>query len=83
MSGTGWKPSYIESDLYDIVENHEIGFDVYDSDIINEISHYFSRKSNVQWQLDCTEWPDMTGGVCYISFIDDNTLHMVNFEYKY
>lgn len=82
MIGTEWKPSHIENDLYDIMESHEIGLNLYEEDVVEEIIEYFTHKFNVQWLLDQSEWPDMTGSSCFISFIDDGTLHMVGFDYK-
>lgn len=82
MLGTEWRPSEIENALYNIMESYEIGFDLYDGSVVEEIPNFFFHKPNVQWQLSCSEWPDMTGGVCSISFIDNGTLHMISFDYK-
>lgn len=82
MIGTEWCPSIIENTLYDIMEKHEIGIEFYKKEVIDEISEYFSRKTDIQWQLGCSEWPDMTGGTCYVSFLDGDTLHMVGFDYS-
>ena len=82
MIGTEWRPSHIENDLYDIMENYEIGFDLYEEGAVEEISEYFTRKANIQWQLGCSELPDMTGGSCFVSFVDNGTLHMIGFDYR-
>lgn len=83
MIGTKWAPSEIENTLYDIMESYEIGLDLYEEGVVSAITDYFSDYvTNIQWQLGCTEWQDMTGGVCYISFIDNGTLHMIGFDYR-
>lgn len=81
-SGKGFVPSKIENEIYDLIEEYEIGLDRYEKEVSDEIMNYFSCKKDIQWQLDCAEWPDMTGGVCYVSFIENNVLHMLKFEYK-
>lgn len=82
MIGTKWAPSTIENDLYNIMEEYQIGIELYEYDVVDKVSDYLSQKFNIQWQLGCTEWQDMTGGVCYISFIDNSILHMLGFDYR-
>lgn len=82
MIGTKWAPSIIENTLYDIMEGYEIGFELYEYDAVKEIIEYFNRKPDIQWQLTCSEWPNETGGVCSVSFIDTGTLHLITFDYK-
>lgn len=82
MIGTKWAPSEIENTLYDIMEDYEIGVELYQEEVVEEISNYFSTLPNVQWQLGCTAWQNDLGGVCYVSFIDNGTLHQIGFDYK-
>lgn len=83
MIGTEWKPSEIENTLYDIMKDYEISFDLYEESTVSAITDYFSNyMTNIQWQLDCSEWPDMTGGSCFVSFVDNCTLHMIGFDFK-
>lgn len=85
MLGSGkWRPSIIEDQLLDILEEHAKGCDIYDEtatdSIINFMAKYFP---NITFKLGCSEWPNQNGGVCCISWIepDDNYLGSLMFDY--
>lgn len=74
-----WTPSRIENHIIEILENYEIGVDIYEKDAIKDILAYFSNKPYVPFQLHCLDYPDMTDG---ISYLEENNLHMMPFDYR-
>lgn len=83
MLGTGFHPSYIEDEIYGMMDDYAIGSDTYIEGLVDAITDYFTNHSPaVEWQLGCSEWPDMTGGVCAISWMENGHVHMVMFDYK-
>lgn len=77
-----WTPSRIENHIIGILENYEIGVDIYEEDAVKDILAYFSNKPYVPFQLHCLDYPDMTGGVCAISYLEEDNLHMMSFDYR-
>ena len=74
-------PSQVRQDIYNILEEYNCGIDVYDEDAIGAICDYFNSH-NFQWRLNTCDLPNMTGGICYYSWIENNNLFMEGFDYN-
>lgn len=84
MIGSKWTPSVVADEMYSLMENYMEGSDTYNYELTEYLIEWFSTHDTVkEWQLGCTDWPDMTGGVCYISWVENGSIHMEAFEYKY
>ena len=82
MLGTKWYPSHIEDEIYDTMMTYEVGFDLYNEGLTDAIADYFTNYlPEVEWQLGCSMWPNETGGVCSVSWIEDGHIHMISFDY--
>ena len=83
MLGSNWRPSHIENEIYSIMEDYEIGTDIYEEGATDAIVSYLGTVSrSLEWKFACSPYPDMSGGVCAISWIEDGYIHMVMFDYK-
>lgn len=82
MLGSSFHPSYIENEIYDIMEAYIAGIDLYEERLINRLIEFFKGKySGVEWLLSCNQWPGLSAGTCSISWIENGHLHMINFDY--
>lgn len=82
MLGTAWRPSKIEDEIYGILEDYEVGTNLYEYNATNAVTDLLVNYCpTIQWQLGCSEWPDCTGGVCAVSWIEDGTIHTIMFDY--
>ena len=84
MLGTDWRPSKIENEIYGILEDYEVGIDLYQEGATGAVSDYLAYhcpEHKGQWQLGCSAWPNETGGVCAVSWIEDGTIHSIMFDY--
>lgn len=76
-------PSQIEDDIYGIMDDYQCGIDTYDCGLMDAISDYFCNHTPiVQWRLGTSLWPNMEGGVCAVSWWEDDNLNMIMFDYK-
>lgn len=83
MLGTVWRPSKIEDEIYGILEDYEVGTNLYEYDATNAAADFLCNYyPTIQWQLGCSEWPDYSGGSCFISWIENDHLHTIGFDYK-
>ena len=76
-------PSIIVNEVYDIMEEHEVRCDEYNSALIERLTDYFTEKTHGEFLLCCSEWPNETGGVCAISFIEEGHPQLIMFDYVY
>ena len=76
-------PSIIVDEVYDIMDEYERGFNVeYVAKLIDKLTDYFEEKLP-EYLLCCSEYPNETGGVCAISFIEDGHPQLIMFDYIY
>ena len=75
-------PSTIENKIYDIMEEFEIGCDLYQHSVTDKIAEWLCDL-HIEYQLCCSDWPNEEGGVCAIAFIEDGYPHLIIFDYKY
>ena len=77
-------PSEIENEIYSIMDDYETeGLDIYNYGVTDAIADYLTNHAKVEYQLCCSEWPDETGGVCGVAFLDQGHTHLIMFDYKY
>ena len=85
MLGTDFYPSAIEQEIYDRMEDYTAGCDLYYEVFVDVVANYFTKEAAPrvkEWLLNCSSWPDESGGVCAVSWIElDNHMHMVMFDY--
>ena len=82
MLGTKWYPSKIEDEIYSTMEDYFLGLELYDEGLVSAITDFFTNYCDVEWHLNCSEWQNCEGGVCYVSWIEGGHLHTVGFDYK-
>lgn len=75
-------PSRIENKIYDIMEEFEIGCDLYQYAVTDKIVEWFGDL-HIEYQLCCSDWTNEDGGVCAVAFVEDGYPHLVVFDYKY
>lgn len=76
-------PSLIADEIYSMMDDYLLGMDIFEEGLVAAITDFLSKDTyGFEWQLDCSEWPDCSGGVCYVSWIEDGHLHMIGFDYK-
>lgn len=82
MVGCKWYPSKVEDEIYGIMEADEIGIDLYNEYVIDAITDYFTNYSGIEeWNLGSSLWPNESGGVCFVSWIEDGHIHMIGFDF--
>lgn len=74
-------PSVIKNDIYDIMAEHELGFDVYDESLCDEIIDFLEYK-NVSYQYDVIDHMDNFGATVCFAFLDDNKPILLTYEYR-
>lgn len=77
-----FSPSVIEDKIYSIMEDYLVGVDTYDKGVVDAIIDYFNHIGCEEYQLACSSWPDMTGGVCAVAFMEGGHSHLVMFDYQ-
>lgn len=66
------------------MDEYEYGFNnEFDAALIERLTDYFTEKTHGEFLLCCSEWPNETGGVCAISFIEDGHPQLIMFDYIY
>ena len=76
-------PSAIEDAIYGMMDDYMLGMETYEEGLVDTINDFLGNYCfGFEWQLGCSEWPDCSGGVCFISWIEDGHLHMISFDYK-
>ena len=82
MVGSKFYPSKIEDEIYGTMDDYAVGSDTYDEGLVSAITDYFANYAPTnEWQLACSPWPNMSGGVCAVSWIEEGHCHMVMFDY--
>ena len=83
LGNTKFNPSLIEDEIYEMMDDYIVGSDTYDEGLVSAITDFLSNDTyGFEWNLGCSEWPDCSGGVCYVSWIEGGHLHMIGFDYK-
>ena len=83
LGNTKFNPSLIEDEIYEIMDDYEYGTNLYEEGLVSAITDFLSNDTyGFEWNLGCSEWPDCSGGVCYVSWIEGGHLHMIGFDYK-
>ena len=78
-----FRPSVVEDTIYSIMDDFIAGSDTYEEALVGEIGIVLQEKwPAMEWQMGCSEWPNCSGGVCYVSWIENGHLHMIGFDYK-
>lgn len=92
MLGTINALSDIEIKLENICKEHliieksypDLGSFVCCSIVTDEAVNLFKDNPAIkEWQLGCSDWPDETGGCCFVSWIENGHLHTFEFDYIY
>ena len=83
LGNTKFNPSFIEDEIYGMMDDYMVGMDAYNEGLVSAVIDFFTNYNpGVEWNLACSEWPDCSGGVCYVSWIENGHLHMIGFDYK-
>ena len=83
MLGSKWYPSLIEDEIYEMMDKYAIGSDTYSEGLVSEITDFLTKDTyGFEWKLACSPWPNMTGGVCSVCWIEDGHVHLVMFDYQ-
>jgi hypothetical protein len=83
LGNTKFHPSFIEDEIYEMMDDYAIGSDTFGEALISATSKFFvERHPEVEWHLGCSVWPDYTGGTCFVSWIENGHLHMLGFDYR-
>jgi hypothetical protein len=83
LGNTKFNPSFIEDEIYGMMDDYMIGMDTYNEGLVSAVTDFFTNYNpGVEWNLGCSEWLDCSGGVCYVSWIENGHLHMIGFDYK-
>ena len=70
--------------VYDTLEDYTMGSDTYEHGAISAITDLFCHYPDVAYQMETTDYPDMTGGICSVAFVDNyENLSLVVFNYIY
>lgn len=76
-------PSAIEDAIYGMMDDYMLGMETYEEGLVSAVSDFLGNYCpGTEWQLGCSEWPDCSGGVCFVSWIEAGHLHMIGFDYK-
>lgn len=70
--------------VYDTLEDYTMGSDTYEHGAISAIADLFCHYPDIIYQMETTDYPDMTGGICSVAFVDNyENLSLVVFNYIY
>ncbi len=83
LGNTKFNPSFIEDEIYEMMDDYMVGSDTYNEGLVSAVTDFLTNYNpGIEWNLSCSEWPDCSGGVCYVSWIENGHLHMIGFDYK-
>ena len=83
LGNTKFNPSVIEDQIYSMMDDYMLGMETYEEGLVDAVIDFLTNyNSKVEWNLSCSEWPECSGGVCYVSWIEAGHLHMIGFDYK-
>ena len=78
-----FNPSVIEDEIYEMMDDYMVGLNIYNEGLVSAVTDFFiNHNPIVEWNLDCSEWPNCEGGACFVSWIENGHLHMIGFDYK-
>lgn len=78
MFGKKFTSSNMKNEIYDIMENYEIGIDRYDINVINAIDKYFRAKNIFNYIIQAPEWEDDEGYTMMVAFTDErNNIQLI------
>ena len=79
-----FNPSYRVDDIFNLLEDYTAGIDIYKYEATDAVVDYLCKTAKTEYNLACSAWPNMEGGVCAISFLDENGHpQLVVFDYEY
>ena len=80
------KPNYVMNTVYDILEEHEIGIDLYDTDTVQEIIDFLDGE-DVRYTYASEDFHDMSGYFSVFTWADEEKPNdcprLVMFEVQY
>ena len=83
LGNTKFHPSFIEDEIYEMMDDYIVGSDTYEEGLVSAVTDFLTNYAPVvEWNLACSEWPNCSGGVCHVSWIESGHLHMIGFDYK-
>ena len=85
LGNTKFNPSLIEDEIYGMMDDYIVGSDTYEEGLVSAVTDFLTNYTPVpvvEWNLGCSEWPNHSGGICYVSWIENGHLHMIGFNYK-
>ena len=65
------------------MEDCEVSVDLYIYGVVDVITDYLTNHAKVEYQVCCSNFPDESGGVCGIAFVENGFPHLVMFDYWY
>ena len=83
LGNAKFNPSVIEDHIYSMMDDYMLGMETYEEGLVDAVTDFLGNYCpNIVWQLGCSEWPNCSGGVCYVSWIENGHIHMIGFDYK-
>ena len=81
MRRQGWKPSEIKNALYDIMDDYEIGVDLYEEGVVDAITDFFENyRADVHWDTENNSWPNEAGFCHVFTWLEDGNIQMIMFD---
>ena len=83
MIGDIFRPSEIEDEIYNILEDYILGSDLYEYNATNSISDYLGNYEKIPYQMCCSPVSILNGtGICSVAWCENGFPKLVVFEYK-
>lgn len=83
LGNAKFNPSVIEDQIYSMMDDYMLSMETYEEGLVDAVTDFLGNYCpGTEWQLGCSEWPNCSGGVCYVSWIESGHLHMIGFDYK-
>ena len=83
LGNTKFNPSFVEDEIYEMMDDYVEGSDLYNEGLVSAVTDFLTNYNpGVEWNLGCSEWPNCSGGSCFVSWIENGHLHMIAFDYK-
>lgn len=80
------KPNYVMNTVYDILEEHEIGIDLYDTDTVQEIIDFLDGE-DIRYTYASEDFHDMEGYLAIFTWPNEENPNdwpeLVMFEVQY
>ena len=81
MLGEYYASEY-ENDIYNLLDDYLVGIDLYDYDVIDDITK-FLHNQNLRFRLVCSEKLTDGCGTCSVAFVDNGYPILIVFDYTY